>query len=35
MNADDISAISIEIANLLRNNQSLMDTEEEIDEEEI
>ena len=35
INADDVSAISIEINKLLNDNQSLMDTEEETDEEEI
>ena len=34
MNADDISAISVEIDKLLKTNQSLMDTEEGIDDEE-
>ncbi|MBO5622336.1 MAG: transposase, partial [Butyrivibrio sp.] len=35
MNSDDISAVSIEIDKLLRNNQSLMDTEGDTDEEVI
>ena len=35
MNADDISAISIEIDKLLKDNRSLMDTEDETDEEEF
>lgn len=35
MNADDISAISIEIDKLLKDNQSLMDSDEETDEEGI
>lgn len=35
MNADDISTISIEIDKLLKDNQSLMDSDEETDEEGI
>lgn len=34
MNANDISVISVEIDKLLKNDQSLMDTEEDIDDEE-
>jgi hypothetical protein len=35
MNAEDISAIAIEIDKLLKDNQSLMDAGEEADKEEI
>lgn len=35
INADDISTISIEIDKLLKDSQSLMDSDEENDEEEI